>query len=90
MFARDVGSRHNERHHILQLIAKAIGAARLVIRRARPHAACQHLIQKPIVQHDVERAIGRAHLHGLNHLAPLPGDFAQHRIQVGGAVLFDQ
>jgi hypothetical protein len=39
VLARNVGPRHAQRHHILQLIAKAIGAARLIESGARPDAA---------------------------------------------------
>ena len=39
MLARQRGLRDRQRHHVLQLIAKAVRAARLVECRARPDAA---------------------------------------------------
>ena len=49
-----------ERHAVLQLVAEAVGAARLVEGRARPDAAGERLVEQPAVEHDVHRAVGRA------------------------------
>ena len=38
MLAREVGPGQQQRHHVLQLIAEAEGAARLVVAGARPEA----------------------------------------------------
>jgi len=48
--ARDLGRGVDERHHVLQLVAEAVGAAGLIEGRACPDAAGQRLIQQPAVQ----------------------------------------
>ena len=45
-----VALRDRERHHVLELIAKAIRAARLIKRRSRPDATGQRLIEQPAVE----------------------------------------
>ena len=50
VLARDIGAGDAQCHYILQLIAKAIGAAGLVVRRSRPDPTAQRLIQQPIVK----------------------------------------
>ena len=45
-----------------ELVAEAVGATRLVKGRARPDAAGERLVQQPAIEHDVHRAVGRAHL----------------------------
>ena len=50
MLAGDVALRHRQRHHVLELIAKAIRAARLIERRPRPDATDKRLIEQPAVQ----------------------------------------
>ena len=53
------GARHAQRHDVLQLIAIAVGAARLVKGRATPNAAAQGLVQEPAVQQHIHGPIGR-------------------------------
>ena len=60
--ARASGFEHRQRHHVLELIAEAVGAARLVERRARPDAAGQRLVEQPAVEQQVHRPIRRRHL----------------------------
>src|ERR1019366_6405341 len=79
-----------EGRHVLQLIAKAIGAARLVERRPRPHAARKSLIQQPAVHQNVHRAGGGIYLNRTKDLVPLLENGAQNQIQVGASVALDQ
>src|SRR5437764_2774014 len=58
------GSRIRQRHHILKLVAEAVSASRLIKRRPRPHPAAQNLIQKPAIEEQIERRIGRLDLNG--------------------------
>src|ERR1019366_1749526 len=60
----------HERHHVLQLIAKAEGAARLIERGATPQARADELIEQPSVGKRVDRGIRRSHLNGAERLAP--------------------
>ena len=63
MFARHRRQGGSQCHAVLQLVTKAISAARLIERRAGPDATGQGLIQQPAVQHDVHRTVGSLHLH---------------------------
>ena len=59
------GLRIDECHDILELIAEAVGAAALVQRRPAPHPAGEGLVQRPPIEHHVERGLRRPHLdHG--------------------------
>ena len=72
----EVGPREAERHHVLELIAEAIRASRLLISRACPHPAAQILVQQPAIHDHVERVVRRVHLHSIEHLIPTsPNDF---------------
>ena len=68
--ARDLGLGVHKRHDVLQLITKAIGTAALVQPHTRPHPTGQRLIQRPLVQHRIERTIGRAHGNHAQALVP--------------------
>ena len=65
------GPRSGERHAILQLIAKAVGAAGLIEGRARPNAAGERLVEQPAIEHEVHRAVGRLDLDCAQNLAPM-------------------
>ena len=80
MFARQIRPRSDERHAILQLIAKSISAARLIEGRTRPDAAGQRLIQQPAIEHDVHGAVGRLDRDGVKHAAPEVSDFGEGRV----------
>ena len=41
-------------HHVLELVAEAVGPARLVERRPAPDPAGQHLVEQPAVEHQVQ------------------------------------
>ena len=71
VLARHRRPRGGQRHAVLQLVAEAIRAARLVESRARPDAAGQRLVQQPAVQHDIHRPVGRLHLDRAEHLVPV-------------------
>src|SRR5262245_21270332 len=73
VLARQLGPAVNQGHDVLELVAKAVGAARLIIRRARPEPATQRLVQQPAIDEQIERAVGRRDLDGAEYLVPLPG-----------------
>ena len=50
MGARQIRAGVDQRHHILQLVAEAIGPARLIERRTTPGTASQRLIEQPAVE----------------------------------------
>ena len=81
--ARLFGPREGQRHTVLELIAKAVGAAGLVEGRAGPDAADQCLVEQPAIEQDVHRAVGRAHLHGAQQGIPMVSHPPQFGVQVG-------
>ncbi len=80
----------DERHAVLQLIAEAVGAARLVERRTGPDAAGERLIQQPAVQHDVHRPVRGLHLDRAKGIVPVTADRGQHGVEIFGAVSRNQ
>ncbi len=71
VFARHVGPRGDQRHSVLQLVAEAVGTARLIEPRTSPDAARQRLIQQPAVQHDVHRTVRGRHLDRAQDSVPM-------------------
>ena len=65
-----VGSISASRHRVLQLVAKAVGAADLVEAGPRPEPARQRLVRQPVIDERVEQRVGRAHLHAGEPLGP--------------------
>ena len=72
VLAREVGPDERERHHVLELVAEAEGAARLVVAGSRPQPAAQVLVEEPAVHQEVEGIVRRAHLHRIERLVPRP------------------
>ena len=69
--------RDHERHHVLELVAESVGAARLVEGGARPDAAGERLVEQPAVEQQVHGAVRRRHLDGAEHVVPLGRDVRQ-------------
>ncbi len=90
MFARDFRPRHAQRHHVLELVAETVCAARLIEAGARPDPAGQRLVGQPAVQENVQRAIGRFDLDRVEGLVPLPIDVAERLIEIGFAIFGDE
>ena len=74
----------HESEHVLQLIAEPVRAACLIERGPGPEPACQRLVDQPMVDHDVERPVGGAHLDRALHIVPVAHDIAQRRLVFGG------
>src|SRR5213078_4089360 len=79
---QNVRPRQGEGHGVLQLIAEAEGAARLIEAGPRPEPAAQVLVQEPPVHEEIEGVVRGAHLDRLQGVGPEP----LHRFQgdVGG------
>src|SRR5438876_4436104 len=56
--AREVGRGVHEGHHILQLVAEAVSAARLIKGRATPDAAAESLVNQPAVEQKIRGNLG--------------------------------
>jgi hypothetical protein len=52
----------DQSHDVLQLVAKAVGPARLVECRAAPDSTAQYLIKEPAIDHQVDARVGRYYL----------------------------
>src|SRR3954468_8666410 len=63
--------RMHQSHRVLQLIAKPVGAARLVIAAACPKAAGERLIHEPAVGQHIKRQIGCVYLQGCKSVLPM-------------------
>ena len=70
MLAEQVGPRERQRHDVLQLVAEAEGAARLVEAGPRPEPAAQVLVEEPAVHEQIEGVVRRAHLDGVQGIGP--------------------
>jgi hypothetical protein len=70
LLAHEIGSRVDERECVLQLVAETERARGLVGRGAPPQPARERLVEQPTVHEQVERGLGRADLHCVEHLAP--------------------
>src|SRR5205807_284155 len=65
--------RMHQSHRVLQLIAKAVSAARLVIAAACPKAAGERLIHEPAVGQHIKSRVGRVYLHRCKSVLPMLG-----------------
>src|SRR5208283_4220427 len=61
----------DKRHRVLQLVAETEGASRLVECAPRPKTAGESLVDEPAVSQDVERLVGRFHLHRAQRVLPV-------------------
>ncbi len=80
LFARDLRTAVDERHHVLQLIAKTERAARLVERRTRPNATRKRLIQEPAIEHRIQRGVRRSHFNRAEQFIPMDQHFLKRGI----------
>src|SRR5665811_449019 len=83
MFPRQGRFGSHECDDVLELVAEAVCAPGLVERRPCPQPAREGLIDKPVVKHDVHRAVWGAHLDGSKGVIPEVGHVAQCRLMVG-------
>ena len=88
LLARQVRRRPQEREHVLQLVAIAVCAARLVERRAAPQAAGQYLIEQPLVEQHVHALVGRLHLHRREHIRPETRGLVEGDARLRGVTVF--
>src|SRR6516162_2692430 len=81
----------DERHRVLQLIAKSECPAGLIKTSAPPKTTAQDLIQQPTVGNHVYRCIGSFHVDRAKHLLPMLANAFEGCL--GGAgftIAFDQ
>jgi hypothetical protein len=82
--ARELRRGKDQREHVLQLIAEAERAARLIKGRSTPDAAGQALVERPAVHHQVERAIGRLHGQRVEDAVPEAARLANRFVRGAG------
>ena len=83
LLPRQVRPCRRQRHDVLELVAEAVRAARLVERRPRPEPAGQRLVEQPAVEQDVHRPVGRPDLDRGHQVVPPRPHRAQRRRMVG-------
>ncbi len=77
---RQIGPRERERHHVLQLIAEAVRAARLVVAAPRVHRPAAHvLVEQPAVDEHVERVVRRVDFDRAKRAIPVGLDACRRR-----------
>src|SRR6266545_5386708 len=77
-------------HHVLELVAEAIGAGGLVEGRARPDPAGEGLVEKPPVEQDVHGSVGRLDLHGGQRVVPHPPHGGKAGVEILAPVACDE
>ena len=77
LLAGQPGCGMEQRHGVLQLIAKPVGASGLVIAAAGPEPAGEGLVNQPAVGEHIQRGVGRLDLHRAQGAAPV----FPHRLQ---------
>ena len=90
MLARHIRFRHDESHHVLKLVTKAIRAACLIEGRARPHSTGEGLVEKPTVQQNVHGTLRCRHLNRAKHAVPETDDRAEDGLKIGASVFSEQ
>ena len=90
MLARDGALGHRQGHHVLELVAKSVGAAGLIEGGPGPDPADQRLVQEPLVEHHVHGTVGRPDLNGADDVIPLGPHRAQREVEVRGAIAAEQ
>ncbi len=90
MLARQGRAGDGERHAVLQLVAKAVRAARLIEARTRPDPARQRLVQQPAVQHQIHRAVRCLDLDRAERLVPERRHGGEYRVEIRLTVMRDQ
>src|SRR5678815_5186006 len=83
LFAKHAGLRMNECRRVLQLVAEAERATRLVIAATRPHAARERLIDEPSVRKRVEWCIRCRDLDRPERSLPVTRDLLQRTPRTG-------
>ncbi len=84
VLAHQRGLRMHQRHHVLQLVAETVGAARLVVTAASPQTAGQGLVQQPAIGQYVERRIGSRYLYRAERALPVVPYFLQRGARRAG------
>ena len=79
--ARQVGTGQAQGHDVLELVAEAERAARLIVAGARPQAAADVLVEEPAVHEHVEGVVRRLHLHDVEHVVPRPARGVARRLR---------
>src|SRR5437879_905305 len=90
VLTRHVRPGYRERHHVLKLITKAVGAAGLVERRPRPHTTGERLVEQPAIEQHVHGPVRRRDLYAAQHVIPVLRDGSQGSIRIARPITLDQ
>src|ERR1019366_3195912 len=85
LFAQQPRLGMHKGHRVLQLIAKAKGAAGLVKSRPRPHAASERLVNEPAVGQEINGGVRRFDIDRAQRPPPVVPNSFQGGVGLGGA-----
>src|SRR5438874_723886 len=80
----EVGRGVHEGHHVLQLVAEAVSAARLIKGRATPDAATESLVKQPTVEQKIRGKLRCFHFDRAQEPVPPMAGFLECSLDVGG------
>src|SRR5213592_1674972 len=80
----EVGCGVHEGHHVLQLVAEAVSAARLIKGRATPAAATESLVKQPTVEQKIRGKLGCFHFDRAQEPVPPMAGFLKCSFNVRG------
>src|SRR5438067_10668903 len=80
--ASEVGRGVHEGHHVLQLVAEAVTATRLIKGGAAPRPAAESLVKQPAVEQKGGRKLGRFHFDRAQEPAPPTAGFLECSLDV--------
>src|SRR4051794_9848297 len=79
-----------QRQAVLELVAKPIGAARLVKASARPAAAGERLIERPAVEVQIHRGVRRVDRHRAEYAIPIGLGLLEQTRSIDAAIASDE
>ena len=90
VLAGHIPHRRHQGHPVLELVAETEGPAGLIESRPGQHPAGQRLIEQPLIDHQVEGAIGSLHPQGSEDVVPAGRDLGLDVLRVGLPVPLDE
>src|SRR6266705_5967863 len=84
VIACNLGRGMHEGHYVLQLVAEAVSAARLIKGRAAPNPATESLVKQPAIEQKIRRKLRRFHFDRAQESVPPLAGFLECGFDVGG------
>src|SRR6266700_385063 len=84
VIACNLGRGMHEGHYVLQLVAEAVSAARLIKGRAAPNPATESLVKQPAIEQKIRRKLRRFHFDRAQEAVPPMASFLECGFDVRG------